>query len=68
MLSAAGLCVRGGTTLFRLAETPNAPSLFERLGRAGMLVRRFDSHLNWLRFGLPADQSAWDRLDNALRT
>ena len=68
MLSSAGLCVRGGTNLFRLAEPPNAPSLFERLGRAGMLVRRFDSHLNWLRFGLPADQSAWDRLDNALRT
>lgn len=68
MLSAAGLSVRGGTTLFRLTASPDASSLYGRLGQAGILVRRFDDHPDWLRFGLPADQSAWDRLENALRT
>ena len=68
MLATAGLRVLGGTTLFRLAESPEAPRLFERLGAAGILVRRFDAHPTWLRFGLPADQSAWDRLAKSLRT
>ena len=31
----------GGTTLFRLLETPRAAALFARLGRHGIYVRRF---------------------------
>ena len=68
MLRAAGLHVVGGTSLFRLAESGRAWFLFDQLGLAGILVRRFDAHPFWLRFGLPPDQSAWDRLENALRT
>jgi cobalamin biosynthetic protein CobC len=37
------------------------------MGRAGVLVRRFDEHPHWLRFGLPPDESAWTRLMGALR-
>ena len=39
----ASLDVVGGTSLFRLVRTPAAPKLFDHLGRAGILVRRFAS-------------------------
>ena len=67
LLRQAGFTIRGGTALFRLAEHANAAAWFDRLGAAGILVRRFDAHPAWLRFGLPADQPAWDRLAIALR-
>jgi cobalamin biosynthetic protein CobC len=57
-----GLAVRGGTTLFRLAEGAHAPDLFTALGEAGVLVRRFDYRTSWLRFGLPGTPLAWARL------
>lgn len=66
LLSAAGLDPVGGTTLFRLVRTPDAATIFDRLGRAGILVRRFDAEPAWLRVGLPADEAAWQRLAAAL--
>jgi cobalamin biosynthetic protein CobC len=66
LLAQAGLTVVGGTSLFRLVRTPAAGTLFYRLGCAGVFVRRFDEHPDWLRFGLPADEAAWDRLSTAL--
>lgn len=66
LLTAAGLDVVGGTSLFRLVRTAAANDLFHHLGRAGILVRRFDEHPPWLRFGLPADEEAWRRLRTAL--
>lgn len=56
----------GGTVLYRLLETSQAPSLFERLGRAGIYVRRFQHDPSRLRFGLPGDEEAWVRLEQAL--
>lgn len=67
LLGAAGLTVLGGTCLFRLAEHKDAPSVRERLGRAGILVRHFPERPRWLRFGLPADEAQWQRIDDALR-
>jgi cobalamin biosynthesis protein CobC len=58
--------VVGGTCLFRLLETPNAPDLFDRLGRHGVFVRRFDAAPHRLRFGLPGSDEAWARLEAAL--
>lgn len=58
--------VVGGTVLYRLLEMPQAPSLFERLGRAGIYVRRFQHDPSRLRFGLPGDEPAWARLAQAL--
>ena len=65
-LRAAGLTVLGGTALFRLAAAADAPALFSRLGRAGLLVRRFADRPEWLRFGLPGSPDAWMRLRAAL--
>lgn len=56
----------GGTGLYRLLETPQAPSLFERLGQSGIYVRRFQHDPLRLRFGLPGDEPAWARLAQAL--
>jgi cobalamin biosynthesis protein CobC len=66
MLTGAGLDIVGGTDLFRLARTPRGRALFDHLGRAGILVRRFPKQIEWLRFGLPADAQAWRRLQSAL--
>jgi cobalamin biosynthetic protein CobC len=66
LLTGAGLQIVGGTALFRLAQCKDAPLLFEALGRAGILVRRFVERLDWLRFGLPGGEDEWDRLAHAL--
>ena len=67
LLGDAGLEAVGGTDLFRLVRSADAPSIFTRLGRAGIYVRRFDDHPEWLRFGLPGSEDAWVRLERALR-
>ncbi len=66
VLTTAGMEIVGGTSLFRLARTPAADRLFHHLGRAGILVRRFQERRDWLRFGLPGSDIAWDRLRGAL--
>jgi cobalamin biosynthetic protein CobC len=66
LLAATGLDVAGGTSLFRLVRTPAAAELFDRLGRAGIFVRRFAEQAAWLRFGLPGTETEWKRLTAAL--
>jgi len=66
ILTASGLHIIGGTTLFRLVETPDASALFEALGRRGILVRHFPDQPDRLRFGLPPDDAAQARLADAL--
>jgi cobalamin biosynthetic protein CobC len=66
LLTGAGLEVAGGTSLFRLVRTPQASGVFDRLGRAGILVRRFAGQPTWLRFGLPRSAAEWERLAAAL--
>jgi len=61
-----GLDLVGGTSLFRLVRTPAAAELFDHLGRAGIFVRRFADEPGWLRFGLPGEATAWERLAQAL--
>ncbi len=67
LLRAAGLEIVGGTSLFRLVRVPEAAQLFDRLGRAGILVRRFPERPELLRFGLPGADADWQRLEAALR-
>lgn len=52
----------GGTVLYRLLETSEAPALFERFGRAGIYVRRFRHDPSRLRLGLPGSEADWARL------
>jgi cobalamin biosynthetic protein CobC len=66
ILIGAGLGIPGGTALFRLVRTPAAPALFHHLGRAGILVRKFPHDATWLRFGLPAGEEDWQRLQIAM--
>ncbi|HJY16087.1 MAG TPA: threonine-phosphate decarboxylase CobD [Xanthobacteraceae bacterium] len=66
ILNGAGLDVVGGTTLFRLTRTDAASALFRHLGRAGILTRAFPDHATWLRFGLPAAEPDWQRLQIAM--
>lgn len=66
MLRGRGLEPIGGCPLFRLIETAKARPLFEHLAERAILTRPFDYAPNWLRIGLPGDESAWDRLEKAL--
>lgn len=64
LLAKAGMRVIGGTRLYRLAHALDAMAAFEQLGRAGLLLRRFDTEPTWLRFGIPG--GGWDRIEAAL--
>jgi cobalamin biosynthetic protein CobC len=66
LLARGGLTVVGGTSLYRLTESSNAAEWFDRLGHAGVLVRQFAEKPSWLRWGLPDNEHAWQRLANAL--
>jgi cobalamin biosynthetic protein CobC len=66
LLVEAGLTIIGGTRLFRLAETERAAEVFSRLGRAGIMARRFENQPHWLRFGLPGKEADFERLREAL--
>lgn len=67
VLARHGLVAQGACPLFRLVLHPDAAQVFVRLARAGILTRPFASRADWLRFGLPGDDVALDRLDRALR-
>jgi cobalamin biosynthetic protein CobC len=66
VLANIALPLVGGTTLFRLVQSPAANALFRHLGEAGIWVRAFPENANWLRFGLPGSEMAWKRLKAAL--
>jgi cobalamin biosynthesis protein CobC len=66
ILIGAGLGIPGGTALFRLVRTAAASGLFHHLGRAGILVRKFPDNATWLRFGVPAGEEEWQRLQIAM--
>lgn len=56
----------GGTLLFRLYETGDAPRAQERLARGHIWSRTFSYQKSWLRLGLPGNESEWARLSAAL--
>jgi cobalamin biosynthetic protein CobC len=68
LLLGAGWRIVGGTRLFRLAAHEDALGAFERLLAAGILARPFADAPDRLRFGIPDDQNAWERLARALRS
>ena len=66
MVISANLNLVGGTDLFRLTRSETASAVYEKLGRAGILVRAFDDRQDWLRFGLPGSEAEFIRLEEAL--
>ncbi|TDK30429.1 threonine-phosphate decarboxylase [Rhizobium deserti] len=65
LLNKAGLTVFGGTSLFRLIRDRRAQSLFQHLGKRGIITRRFEERPEDLRIGLP-DPYGWPRVEEAL--
>jgi len=65
-LQAAGFAAAGGTTLFRLVRHPHASAYHTALARRQIWCRCFDWADDLLRFGLPPDDAALDRLARAL--
>jgi len=61
-LKGAGFTICGGTRLFRLTSHPQAAVWFQRLGEAGIYVRRFADAPDKLRFGIPGDDRSLMRL------
>ncbi|WEN40934.1 Threonine-phosphate decarboxylase [Thauera sp. GDN1] len=65
LLATHGLQARG-PALFKLVESSDAARLHAAFARRGILLRLFESP-HALRFGLPADEAAWQRLAAALK-
>lgn len=66
LLQGHGLAIRGGTSLFRLAEIDEAPDLFDHLARDAIMTRRFSQAPMWLRFGIPGSEADFRRLSESL--
>jgi cobalamin biosynthetic protein CobC len=66
ILRSAGLDVIGGTSLFRLARHRDAQAIHARLADQQIWTRSFDHAGDLLRFGLPPDDAALQRLTTAL--
>lgn len=67
LLSDAGYECAHGPALFKWIQHPAAPAIHDRLARRGILTRLFAAPTS-LRFGLPADEAGWRRLERALLT
>jgi cobalamin biosynthetic protein CobC len=65
LLTRHGYPPSGGTALFQWVRTPNASDIHHRLASLGVLTRLF-SETSSLRFGLPADERSWLKLDFVL--
>jgi cobalamin biosynthetic protein CobC len=66
VLGDAGLSIVGGTPLYRLARRSDAGAVHGALARQQIWCRRFGWADNLLRFGLPPDAAALQRLAAAL--
>lgn len=66
ILMDAGFEIVGGTSLYRLARHRDASALHRRLAQKKIWCRSFDWSRDTLRFGLPENAEALDRLAAAL--
>ena len=65
LLTRHGLRPAGGSALFQWVPAMQAAGLHGALARRGILTRLFEDPPA-LRFGLPGDETGWQRLDTAL--
>ena len=68
VLGRAGLQALGGTDLFGLFEVAAEIDVLDHFARAGILIRGYADEPRQYRFGLPADATAWQRLEAACAT
>lgn len=68
VLNAAGLQAHGGCALFQWLRTDQAITLHEALAARGILTRHYSAATQSLRFGLPAAEADWQRLQAAFTT
>ena len=75
VLSHYDLIATGGTALFQWLEHPKAKEIYESCAKQGMLIRYFENQrannketMPSLRFGLPANEEQWAKLNNVLMT
>jgi cobalamin biosynthesis protein CobC len=66
VVSSGKAALIGGTNLFRLYRAEDAAALQTHLARHHILTRTFPYSGSWLRLGLPASDTDWNRLENAL--
>jgi cobalamin biosynthetic protein CobC len=66
MVRAQGWRLVGGTSLFRLYETPDALAAQEKLARGQIWSRVFAREPTWLRLGLPGSEAEWTRVAEVL--
>ena len=64
-LAASGWSPTGGCELFQWVKHEAALDLHQNLARQGILTRLFDEPCS-VRFGLPANEAGWQRLEQAL--
>jgi cobalamin biosynthesis protein CobC len=62
ILAKADFTMIGATPLFRLVSHMDTGGIFNRLGRAGIWVRRFAERPGWLRFSIPREELQFWRL------
>jgi cobalamin biosynthetic protein CobC len=62
----AGWKLLGGTPLFRLYDVGDAIAAQDQLAGARIWSRIFRDKPNWLRLGIPGDETEWTRLTEAL--
>lgn len=65
LLAASGWPPTGGCALFQWFKHEAAPALHQNLAKQGILTRLFEDPCS-VRFGLPADEACWQRLEQAL--
>ncbi|MEX0603923.1 MAG: threonine-phosphate decarboxylase CobD [Marinobacter sp.] len=65
LLDQFGLAPSGGTLLYQYVPHPDAGRIAEAFARNGILIRSFQQPPA-LRFGLPGDETQWQRLRNIL--
>jgi len=65
-VTSANLTILGQTRLFTLLIMPNAHSLWATLCQQGLVTRAFPNQPDRLRIGIPPNEDAWQRLENAL--
>ncbi|MDK2759696.1 MAG: pyridoxal phosphate-dependent class II aminotransferase [Blastomonas fulva] len=68
VLTGQGIEIVGRTAFFVLINTPQRDGLFMHLAQAGVLTRPFAQSPDWLRIGLPGNETDWTRLGDALAT